>query len=127
MEAIDPNSSGTLLQLGIGCVIILVLDRVVNIVRLMSGGSRDGAKSSKDAHDKIECMRAQVRDLHNWHNQKDSDGVFLWNVPRSLEKSIARLGETVDDSVRVSAENKQLLLTLQRVVAETCWSARGAE
>jgi hypothetical protein len=37
----------------------------------------------------------QTEDLWKWHNQKDEDGVPVWYVRRSLERSIRELSESV--------------------------------
>lgn len=42
---------------------------------------------------RIEEIHTQVRELHEMHNHKDGDGVFVWYVKRSLEDSIDKLAE----------------------------------
>lgn len=121
IEAIEPGSSDLVMQLGIGCVVILVLDRVVNIVRLLAGRPRNAeadAKTGDEMRDKISDIHTRTRDLHNWHDQRDTDGVFLWNVPRSLEKSISRLTQSIEQNTQANSEQKQILLTLQRIMAQ---------
>lgn len=44
----------------------------------------------------FERIEKQVDDLWDWHNKDDSDGVKVWYVRGSLEKSMKELVETLD-------------------------------
>ncbi len=41
-------------------------------------------------------VRKMCRDLHEWHNKEDDDGVKIWYVRRSLEEAITKLSESID-------------------------------
>ncbi len=41
-------------------------------------------------------IQQQTHDLHTWHSQRDSDGVFIWYVRRSLEDAINKLADNVN-------------------------------
>ena len=43
----------------------------------------------------------QIDDLHDWHNQRDADGVLLWWVPRSLSDSIEKQTEATRAQTRM--------------------------
>lgn len=64
---------------------------------------------------RIEEIHTQVRELHEMHNHKDSDGVYVWYVKRSLEDAMDKLAEAV---------NKQTLL-LERLFDQ--WSREAEE
>lgn len=61
-------------------------------------------KRSNGAPPKIEVVTAdewrrvsdQVRDLYDWHNKSDADGVKVWYVRQSLESAIRRLGDIME-------------------------------
>lgn len=40
-------------------------------------------------------IEKKVKDLYDWHNVTDQDGVKVWYTRRSLEKSIDKLNETI--------------------------------
>ena len=44
---------------------------------------------------KLTDVERKTQDLHDWHAVKDSDGVPLWYVRRSLEESISKLEDSV--------------------------------
>ena len=44
----------------------------------------------------IRQIAKQVSDLHDWHDQKDSDGVYVWYVRQSLEKAIVKLADNIE-------------------------------
>lgn len=46
-------------------------------------------------------MERQVHELHTWHNKEDDDGVKVWYVRSSLERSIDRLADNVEAQTKV--------------------------
>jgi hypothetical protein len=43
----------------------------------------------------------QTADLHEWHDMRDSEGVMLWYVRRSLEEAIVKLADNIGEQTRV--------------------------
>jgi len=50
---------------------------------------------------KWDKMSKEVEDLHEWHNSRDSDGVFRWYVRSSLERAIEQLAENIDEQTKL--------------------------
>lgn len=36
----------------------------------------------------------QIRDLHSWHNRRNPDGSFRWDMPHDLPTALSELAET---------------------------------
>lgn len=78
------------LQLGVGgLLVILVLKEVFAFLKNVKE-KRNGGYSPACA----KCFE-MVRDLYDMHNQKDSDGVYIWYVRRSLEDAVNKLAENI--------------------------------
>ncbi len=107
MEAVSDSILG---QVGIaGILTVLILRTVFDFLdryRNRKPGESAGAVERKLAvlMKKIETMEIQVRDLHQWHDTRDSDGVFRWYVRSSLEDAIEKLIKTLDHVGSVLAE-----------------------
>ena len=43
----------------------------------------------------------QIADLWEWHNRSDEEGVKVWYVRKSLERSINRLADNVQEQTQV--------------------------
>ena len=50
---------------------------------------------------KVENIVELTEDLHKWHDKEDADGVKVWYVRASLERSIEELNETIERQTRV--------------------------
>jgi len=65
-----------------------------------------------------EDERNQLRDLHTWHNQRDSDGVLTWMVPRAwvdlLHGLIADTKVLVDLIRRLIEQNDGITADLRK-------------
>lgn len=63
---------------------------------------------------------AEIEDLHKWHDVTDEDGVRLWYVRQSLEKSLVRLDTTMDKlSETVAAQSRasvQMAGSMERMI-----------
>lgn len=81
-------SQQILLQLGTGGLLALL------IIREVLGFLK--ARSCKPPEELIRKIAIQVRDLHDWHNKTDEDGVKVWYVRRSLEDAIVKLSSNIE-------------------------------
>ncbi len=81
--------------------IILILREVFAFVVR----KRNGDVFTKDC---VKCLREthqRTRDLHKWHDVRDDEGVPLWYVRKSLEKSIDRLADNVEQQTQVIVDH----------------------
>ena len=91
-----------LTQLGVGAIfVLLVLDRVFGFLKTRRNGS------SAIAEKRMDTLCHQVDQLYDWHNVKDSDGIPLWYVRRSLEDSLKSLAKNIDTQTQVLREMLQ--------------------
>lgn len=44
---------------------------------------------------KLDKQGRQIKDLYEWHDVKDNEGVRLWYVRRSLEEAIKELSDNI--------------------------------
>lgn len=60
-----------------------------------------------------DSARAELTDLHKWHNVVDDDGVKLWYVRKSFEESVRDVarntGELTAATKAIAESNKQLV------------------
>jgi len=63
-------------------VIVVVVDRVINIL--------------KSRGIDLQLVSKQIQDLWDWHNVNDTEGVKLWYVRRSLEEAITKLATNIE-------------------------------
>lgn len=50
------------------------------------------------------CMKvliAQVRELHEWHDRRDAEGVPVWYVRKSLEDAVGKLADNIGTQTQV--------------------------
>lgn len=74
-----------LMQLGVGGIFaVLVLRQVFDFL----SRKKNGWGASKIAR--------QIDDLHRWHDVRDSEGVPIWYVRKSLDSSIERLADNIE-------------------------------
>lgn len=110
-EAGGEAGLGSLLtQLGIGGILIYLFLKEM-FAYLKSRDSRKSTERSPTA-DMFAIMRdikSDVRDLHNWHDAKDEDQVFVWYVRKSLEKQIEKLAEAVMSISRASEKQTEVV------------------
>ena len=53
-----------------------------------SGSTKQAAFTYRD--------RNMLEDLHKWHDREDVDGIKVWYVRSSLEKSVDKLGDAIE-------------------------------
>jgi len=51
----------------------------------------------------LRVIAKQTEELHKWHDQKDSDGVPVWYVRKSLEVAIGSLSTNIGEQTKVLA------------------------
>ena len=58
---------------------------------------QEDVKRACDAVNKVNLieMQNQMRQMYEWHNKTDEDGVPVWYVRRSLEEAIAGLNQSL--------------------------------
>lgn len=80
-------------SLGVGGIFaILVIREVLPYLKSKKSDYCDPRKQYAN----IEKMCRQVRELWEWHNVMDGDGVRVWYVRRSLEEAIEKLATAID-------------------------------
>lgn len=57
-------------------------------------------KFSNDKSVLTEQERAWLRDLHDWHDKEDADGVKIWYIRQSLADAITTFAASVDAQTR---------------------------
>jgi len=61
-------------------------------------GEIENSKEDRAKMLKILCTLAgMLKDLYQWHDQRDEDGALKWLNKRSLEREIHRIGKVVDE------------------------------
>lgn len=71
-----------------------------DIVRSRSNGHRDH-EWRRDLIKLMRDMRQEVSDLHNWHNQRDADGSFVWYIKRALDEAMTKLADNIEKQTEV--------------------------
>lgn len=89
-----------------GVIIYIVLREVFTFIggRKKENGSAPVLKSIQELHNSQGQMMVLVQALHSMHDQKDSDGVYIWYVRRSLEDAINQLAVNIDRQTDVFKE-----------------------
>jgi len=57
--------------------------------------------SIKEIRRNVEELHDAVKDLYQWHNKEDDEGVKIWYVRKSLEDNIKRLPTTLEKQKEV--------------------------
>lgn len=70
---------------------------------------KESVKEHGDSHKKA---FEQIRELHEWHDRRDSDGVPVWYVRKSLEEIIRQNADAATALMQSSAMQTQLLKEL---------------
>lgn len=91
------ESINVLVQLGVGGIFcVMVLRLVFDFL-----GKKKFAKNDVCL---TPAIIQQIKDLWDWHNKTDDEGVKVWYVRRSLEKAIERLAENTDTQTKIFTE-----------------------
>lgn len=89
-----------------------VKDKIENLESDFStGGSShiEHEKVSFKVHESVKHIGALVKDLHDWHSVKDSDGLPIWYIKRSLEDRIINLSDSIKaDTDKLSQYSKDI-------------------
>lgn len=135
--AVDGSTGITPLDMTVGVGVAILLLRLVfdflrPIIAKANGGSEtDPTAEMKTMLDKLcvlydkeltaqiafrKTMYMQVKDLWDWHNIRDSDGVPVWYVRKSLEDAIKELSNSIRSQTlsheRVNMKLDQVLIKL---------------
>ena len=88
-------------QIGMGGIVtLLIIKEIFTFLK-----TRLGSDERRIGFDEILAL---TRDLHEWHKQKDSDGVFIWYVRQSLEDAIVKLSENI--SLQTEMQRDQIFI-----------------
>jgi hypothetical protein len=108
----------TLMQLGVGGIFaILVIREVLNFLRGRTtemGSVIPGSCLTPEEHKLIRQRHEWSRDLHNWHNVSDEEGVKIWYVRKSLEDVVDRLATTIEKLSEVQRAEFDVLKEMAR-------------
>ena len=63
-----------------------------------------------EEREKRETLYMRMGELHEWHDVRDEDGVHVWYIRRSLEKSMSNVAVCLEAS-RVTQSQQTALLT----------------
>lgn len=65
----------------------------VGLVKVIEAGVK---RFGEDKSVLTETERGQLKDLHEWHNKEDADGVKIWYIRQSLADAITTFAASVD-------------------------------
>ena len=102
---------GKLLELGVGViVIIMVLREVFSYLKTQKSNSLTVTDQHVDEmHTLTHGMDDKINDLHKWHDQKDTDGIFSWYVPRSFETVLEKLAVNISANTEMVKEHTYII------------------
>lgn len=91
-----------------------ILDRLDDVKKLREDVAeiRSWHREREMMFDKLDETSDRIDDLWEWHNKEDGDGVRIWYVRSSLQKTLDKLGETLNKEhalVSEMANNYSLL------------------
>ncbi len=90
MHDVTPTSVGV-----VTIAVVMILNVVFKFLEKMKE-KQDGDKSRGfNQHD-----RAKLYELHKMHDRVDDDGVYVWHNRVSLEKSVVKLADAIEQLVR---------------------------
>jgi hypothetical protein len=61
-------------------------------------------------------IRKQVDELYKWHDQRDTDGVPVWYMRKSLETAILQLSENLAKQTEVLQHQTEVLRDMKREI-----------
>ena len=119
-----------MLQLGVGAifallVLRLVFDFLTEYWRRKEDRGIDSSPKidrvlsiSKDLHVFSQRAFPMIKDLHDWHNVNDSDGVKIWYVRGSLEKAIDKLADNLVEQTKILQQMASEMVNVKRAVED---------
>lgn len=107
------------MQLGVGGIFaILVIREVLNFLKSRTATVSESPSPSScltlEEHKLIRQMHEWTRDLYNWHNVSDEEGVKIWYVRKSLEDVVDRLATTIEKLSEVQRAEFDVLKEMAR-------------
>jgi hypothetical protein len=102
-------------QLGVGGIFaILVIQMVLRFLEKTKDKKTDGSKSAAmtDLFAIARATKEASERLVEMHDCKDTDGVYVWYVPRRMERIIDDLGKNVAEFTSATKEMNKLLARL---------------
>ena len=60
--------------------------------------------SAKRIEPALKEIASKTQDLHEWHDRRDGDGLFLWYQRREHDQVLARLADSIDRQTTLSYE-----------------------
>lgn len=102
-----------LTEIGIGGIFaILVLREVFNFLQKKKTNGYNDVQFHRELGTKVNEIKSLTKELHKWHSVTDMEGVPVWYVRKSLEKSIGELATNIKEQTdiirRVGNELKDL-------------------
>lgn len=116
----EEGLGSVVVQLGVGGIFaILILQLVLGFLEkwrarqeTAEGGSRTAPTDDVD----MRLVAKRVDDLWEWHNVRNSDGVFVWYVRTALEDAIVQLADNIAAQTEVMRDmGLQLRDSCQRI------------
>lgn len=102
------NSTEILNQYGMVVAIIFMVVWMLSKIIPMIQKKRNGKANSFYCSDKMEkCITEtyiKMLELYKMHDQKDSDGSYVWYVKKSLQDAIEKLADNIDRQTNVFRE-----------------------
>lgn len=101
-----------------GALVWVVLTKVFNFLKDMRATEAQAqAPAVAPAHESLDVnsllatkensfrILEKVNKIHEMHDKTDEDGVYVWYVKASLARSIHKLGDSVDELVKLLKED----------------------
>lgn len=110
-----------LLEIGVGGIFaIMVIKEVFGFVRHIVQAMQHRKNGGENLRAFEDLTEKRIRDLHDWHNVRDQDGVPRWFVRQDaydkLEEAIEKLARSVERQARI----------LERLASDLDKMKRGA-
>lgn len=98
-------------QLGMaGLLIYLFLKEMFSFLKSREEKRRNnGTSTTAEMFKLLHNIEDLSRDLHNWHDAKDEDQVFVWYVRKSLERHIEKLANAVEKMSEAAGKQTALI------------------
>ncbi len=119
--------TGDLAQVGIGVTVaILIMQQVTKLLSKLGIGKdgigKDGDGSAMKCAMNGTSASQQIKDLHDWHNVSDAEGVKTWYVRRSMTDATAKLATDMSEVKellrQLLEEQKRMNRSIDKSLAE---------
>jgi hypothetical protein len=105
--------SNLLVVIGIFLGILLTVYILKEVAPLITKKMKDTRKDNTGPQT-LQYIAKQIQDLHDWHDQRDSDGGFAWYTRRSTQIAIDKLVEILQELKRSSEETQRTVDRIER-------------